>query len=145
MAVDMKGVSFSGGNQCQMEPLHALVHPCPLVNHDCLAPLTSPQLPLAQKTHYATKVTGVWKTWQYSMHKKGKMWRLKVWRLEKLNRCHLQFFFFFLFLYVYFSAGLQFSNRIKKKKKKKTHPDGGHSYTNKLNGLSTMSSEPLPR
>lgn len=27
MAVDLKGISLSGGNQCQIEPLHALVHP----------------------------------------------------------------------------------------------------------------------
>lgn len=27
MAVDLKGISLSGGNQCQIDPLHALVHP----------------------------------------------------------------------------------------------------------------------
>lgn len=27
MAVDSKGISLSGGSQCQIEPLHALVHP----------------------------------------------------------------------------------------------------------------------
>lgn len=67
MAVDMKEVSLSEGNQCQMEPLHALVHPRPLVKHDCLLPLTSPQHPLAVKTHFAkkkpfenNKMTDVW-------------------------------------------------------------------------------------
>lgn len=42
MAVAMKGVSLSGDNQCQMDPLHALVHSHQLVNHDCFMPLTSP-------------------------------------------------------------------------------------------------------
>lgn len=52
MAVNMKGVVLSGGNQCQMEPLHALVHSHPLLNNDCLIPL-SPHSRLARKTRSA--------------------------------------------------------------------------------------------
>lgn len=40
MAVNMSRVGLSGGNQCQMEPLHALVHSHPLLNNDCLIPLS---------------------------------------------------------------------------------------------------------
>lgn len=52
MAVNMKGVGLSGGNQCQMEPLHALVHSHPLLNNDCLIPL-SPRSRPARKTRSA--------------------------------------------------------------------------------------------
>lgn len=55
MAVDMKGVGLSRGNQCQMEPLQALVHSCTLVNHGCLVPLTSPQHHLVLKAHFEKK------------------------------------------------------------------------------------------
>lgn len=41
----MKGVGLSGGNQCQMEPRHALVHPHPLLNNDCLILLSPHSLP----------------------------------------------------------------------------------------------------